>query len=57
MMIVKRVKVDLTWKGLSEMVFIEHIELPPTVTQREFLEFCIETVERLKQLGTAQTKE
>lgn len=55
----KPIKIEIVWnhRGYSELTFLEHVELPPSVTQHEFLEFCIETVERFKKLGTEQPHE
>lgn len=51
-----RVKVEIVWQfgGGTELTFLEHITLPPKLTQREFLDFCIETVERAKRLGRTE---
>lgn len=48
----RRIRVELVWDVTDkELTFLEFVELPPHVTQREFLDFCIETVERAKRLG------
>lgn len=53
----KDIKIEIKWDiPGSELTFLEFVTLPPQVSQREFLDFCIETVERAKKLGREEEK-